>query len=153
EISLLFCDIKDFTSFSEMLPPDQLARALGQYLEVVGAAIHDTGGTIDKFIGDAVMVMWNAPVATPEHARRACRAALACRTALRDLYASPAWAGGKPWTTRFGLHRDTVLVGHFGAPDRMSYTAIGDGVNLASRIEGLNKVYGTEVLVSEAIQA
>src|SRR5262249_22220784 len=84
EISLLFCDIKDFTSFSEMLPPDQLARALGQYLEVVGAAIHDTGGTIDKFIGDAVMVMWNAPVATPEHARRACRAALACRTALRD---------------------------------------------------------------------
>jgi adenylate cyclase len=153
DVSLLFSDIKDFTNMSETLPPDRLAEALGQYLEVVGAAIHETGGTIDKFIGDAVMVLWNAPVATPEHARRACRAALGCVAALRDLYASEHWAGGQPWVTRFGLHRDTVLVGHFGAPDRMAFTAIGDGVNLASRIEGLNKVYGTTILVSETIRA
>src|SRR5262249_52849181 len=143
DVSLMFSDIKDFTSFSERLAPDVLAIALGQYLEVVGDAIKASGGTIDKFIGDAVMGMWKAPLARPEHARRACRAALDCQAALAALYASPSWAGGAPWVTRFGLHRDTVLVGHFGAPDRMAFTAIGDGVNLASRIEGLNKVYGT----------
>jgi adenylate cyclase len=153
DVTLLFSDIKDFTTLSETLPPDQLAKALGQYLEVVGGVLGDSGGTIDKFIGDAVMVMWNAPLATPEHARRACAAALACVDALAPLYASAEWAGGGPWVTRFGLHRDRVLVGHFGAPDRMAYTAIGDGVNLASRIEGLNKLYGTTILCSETVHA
>lgn len=152
-ISLLFCDIRGFTSFSETLPPDELATALGAHLAVVTRAIQATGGTVDKFIGDAVMAMWNAPLATPDHARRACQAALNAQRALEELYASSDWAGREPWITRFGLHHDRVLVGHFGAPDRLAFTAIGDGVNVASRIEGLNKQYGTTLLVSETIVA
>jgi adenylate cyclase len=89
------------------------------------------------------MALWNAPTSAAEHARRACRAALGCREAVRGL--DPRLA------TRFGLHRDPVMVGHFGAPDRMSYTAMGDGVNLASRLEGLNKRYGTSIIASETI--
>jgi adenylate cyclase len=115
-------------------------------------AVHATGGTVDKYIGDAVMAFWNAPLPAGDHARRACEAALGCQRATAALYASPEWGGRPPLVTRFGLHRETVTIGHFGAPDRMSYTAMGDGVNLASRLEGLNKHYGTHILVSEALR-
>jgi adenylate cyclase len=152
EVTLMFTDIKDFTALSERLSPNELARVLGQYLEVMTAAIHSTRGTIDKYIGDAIMAVWNTPTACPNHAQRACEAALACLEAERRLFESPAWEGREPLHTRFGIHRDQVMVGHFGAPDRMSFTALGDGVNLASRLEGLNKQYGTTVLVSEAVR-
>ncbi len=114
-------------------------------------AVVKEGGTLDKYIGDSLMVLWNAPHRQSDHARRACRAALACIAAERALCASPAWQGLSPWTTRFGLHGDEVMLGHFGAPARMSYTAIGDGVNLASRLEALNKQYGTTAIVSQSI--
>jgi adenylate cyclase len=149
----MFTDVRDFTSIAERLSPGELAQCLGQYLECMAAAIHATRGTIDKYIGDAVMALWNAPTPLPGHARLACRAALECRRATRELFASPAWGGAPPFETRFGLHVDTVMVGHFGAPARMSYTALGDGVNLASRLEGLNKHYGTTLLASEAVRA
>jgi adenylate cyclase len=152
DVTLLFTDIKDFTTLSEQLSPNELARVLGQYLEVMTRAIHSTQGTIDKYIGDAIMAIWNTPTACPDHPRRACEAVLACREAERRLFASPEWEGRPPLHTRFGIHRDRVMVGHFGAPERMSFTALGDGVNLASRLEGLNKQYGTTVLVSEAVQ-
>ena len=150
DVTLLFTDIKDFTTLSEQLSPNDLARVLGQYLEVMTRAIHSTQGTIDKYIGDAIMAVWNTPTPCPDHPQRACEAALACGEAEKRLYASPEWAG-PPLHTRFGIHRDRVMVGHFGAPDRMSFTALGDGVNLASRLEGLNKQYGTTILVSEAV--
>jgi len=152
DVTLLFTDIKDFTTLSEQLSPNELARVLGQYLEVMTEAIHSTHGTIDKYIGDAIMAVWNTPTPCPDHPLRACEAVLACREAERRLFASPEWAGRPPLHTRFGIHRDRVMVGHFGAPDRMSFTALGDGVNLASRLEGLNKQYGTTVLVSEAVR-
>jgi adenylate cyclase len=152
DVTLLFTDIKDFTSLSEQLSPNELARVLGQYLQVMTAAIHSTHGTIDKYIGDAIMAVWNTPTPCPDHAQRACEAALACQEAEQRLYASPEWEGRPPLHTRFGIHRDRVMVGHFGAPDRMSFTALGDGVNLASRLEGLNKQYGTTILVSEAVR-
>jgi adenylate cyclase len=98
------------------------------------------------------MALWNAPDALPGHAVLACGAALAGREATERLMASPDWEDGPRFRTRFGLHRDHVMVGHFGAPDRISYTALGDGVNLASRLEGLNRVYGTEILVSQAVR-
>jgi adenylate cyclase len=152
EISIMFTDIKDFTTFSEQLPPNQLADALGRYLDVMARIIQqDTRGTIDKYIGDAIMTIWNAPEPVPDHARLACLAALRCRDAARALAQSPEWSGLPPFETRFGLHRDTALVGHFGAHDRMNYTAIGDAVNLASRLEGLNKQYGTTIIASERI--
>jgi len=154
EISIMFTDIQNFTSFSEELTPDQLAEALGRYLEVMASIIQkETGGTIDKFIGDAIMTFWNAPEPVAEHSRMACLAALRCRAAGRTLARSSEWRGLPSFETRFGLHRDTALVGHFGAPDRMNYTAMGDSVNLASRLESLNKQYGTTILTSERIYA
>jgi len=152
DATLMFTDIEGFTSLAEGLVPDRLAERLGLYLEAMTAAVHATGGTVDKYIGDAVMALWNAPRPQPDHAARACRAALGCLAATEALYASPAWGGRPPLVTRIGLHRDSVLVGHFGAPDRMSYTALGDGVNLASRLEGLNKQYGSRLLASEAVR-
>src|SRR5262249_26605097 len=112
---------------------------------------HSTGGTVDKFIGDAVMAFWNAPTTLPDHARRACRAALVCMDGTRALYASSAWDGLPPLFTRYGLHCARVMVGHFGAPDRLSYTALGDGVNLAARLEPLCKQYDVAALASETI--
>jgi adenylate cyclase len=152
ELSIMFADIKDFTTFSEQLPPNELARALGRYLELMVRIIQqETGGTIDKFIGDAIMTFWNAPEPLADHARRACLAALRCREAGRALSQLPDWHPLPPFETRFGLHKDKALVGHFGAPDRMNYTAIGDGINLASRLEGLNKQYGTTIITSDRI--
>jgi adenylate cyclase len=151
EISIMFTDIEGFTTLAERLAPDVLARALGGYLEAMTHAVVSTGGTVDKFIGDAVMAFWNAPTPLPDHARRACHAVLACMQAARTLYSSEAWAGLPPLFTRFGLHAARVMVGHFGAPERLSYTALGDGVNLAARLEPLCKQYGVAVLASEAI--
>ncbi|HVT02316.1 MAG TPA: adenylate/guanylate cyclase domain-containing protein [Thermoanaerobaculia bacterium] len=151
EVSLMFTDIKEFTNLAERLSPDELARILGRYLEVMTVAIQANSGTVDKYIGDAVMVIWNSPSPCPDHAVKACEAALACIEATRQLFDSPQWGGMPPLVTRFGLHRDEVMVGHFGAPDRMSFTALGDGVNLASRLESLNKQYRTTIIVSEMI--
>lgn len=150
-ISLMFTDIEGFTSLSERLSPDALARALGRYLQAMTTAVRSTGGTVDKFIGDAVMAFWNAPVRVDDHAVRACRAALGCIGQTRALYASPEWEGLPALFTRFGLHTATALVGNFGSEERLSYTALGDGVNLASRLEGLCKQYDVGVLASEAI--
>jgi adenylate cyclase len=154
-VSIMFTDIADFTSHAEALAPDALAAALGRYLEAATEAVEATGGIVDKYIGDALMVLWNVPDPVPDHPAAACRAALACARATRTLGASDWWraAGLPPWRTRFGLHADRVLVGNFGAPERLSYTAMGDGVNLAARLEGLNKLYGTTILVSESIRA
>lgn len=153
ELSVLFTDVKDFTSFAEQIPPDKLAEILGRYLGVMAAVIQNEQGIIDKYIGDAVMAFWNAPAPVANHSILACRAALNCRAALRDLYASPEWRDSPQFETRFGLHRCVASVGHFGAPDRFNYTAVGDGINLGSRLEGLNRHYGTTVIVSESIQA
>jgi adenylate cyclase len=153
EISLMFTDIRGFTDLSERLSPDALAQALGHYLKAMSRAVGDNHGTVDKFIGDAVMAFWNAPSRLPDHPRWACAGALACIRATRELYASPDWSGLDPLFTRFGLHKDRVMVGHFGAPDRLSYTALGDGVNLAARLESLCKQYGVAILASEAMAA
>jgi adenylate cyclase len=150
DLSLMFTDIEGFTTLSERLQPAELARALGCYLDAMTRAVRSTGGTVDKFIGDAVMAFWNAPRPLDDHARRACRAVLECRRTTRALYTSEAWHGLPALITRFGVHTARVMVGHFGAPDRISYTALGDGVNLASRLEGLGKQYGLAVLVSES---
>jgi adenylate cyclase len=107
---------------------------------------------IDKYVGDAVMAVWNAVRPCRDHAAKACRAALASRDALARLYASSKWGGRPALLTRFGLNVGQVMVGHFGAPERMSFTVLGDGVNLASRLEGLNKQYGTTIMTSEAVR-
>jgi adenylate cyclase len=153
ELSILFSDIEGFTTLSESMAPGALAELMGDYFAAMTAAVHAAGGTVDKFVGDAVMALWNAPEPLADHAARACRAALACRDAERALQTSPAWAGRPRIRTRFGIHTGTVLVGNIGAPDRLNFTALGDGVNLASRLEGLNKHYGTTIVVSESVVA
>ncbi|MGB8352768.1 MAG: adenylate/guanylate cyclase domain-containing protein [Chthoniobacteraceae bacterium] len=153
ELSVLFTDIKEFTPFAERTTPDRLAGVLGRYLQIMATVIQGESGTIDKYIGDAVMAFWNAPETVAGHAVHACRAALECRIALRNLYDSPEWKDSPPFETRFGLHRCVASVGHFGAPDRFNYTAIGDGINFASRLEGLNKHYGTAIIASETIHS
>jgi adenylate cyclase len=152
DVTIAFSDIEGFTTVSEELSPNTLAVALGKYLEVMTAAVHSTGGIIDKYTGDGVMALWNTPRACERQAECACEAALVAIERTSELYASPAWAGLSPWRTRFGIHRAEVTVGHFGAPDRMSFTAMGDGVNLASRLESLGKQYGTQILVSAAVE-
>ncbi|MBL8949745.1 MAG: adenylate/guanylate cyclase domain-containing protein [Myxococcaceae bacterium] len=152
ELTMMFTDIEGFTALVEREEPLALARWLGDYFAAMTRGVHAESGIVDKFIGDAVMALWNAPNELPDHAVRACAGALRCLDETEALYASPAWAGRPKLVTRFGLHVSTVLVGHFGAPDRVSYTAIGDGVNLASRLEGLNKLFGTRIIVSAAIE-
>ena len=151
EVTLMFSDIEGFTHRAEADPPDEVARWLGDYLGVMATAIAHEQGTVDKFIGDAVMAIWNAPGEVRDHAVRACRAALNCERALAELYASERWQGRAPLVTRIGLHVGGVFVGLFGAPNRLSYTAIGDSVNLAARLESLNKQYGTRLLASEDV--
>ncbi len=150
-VSLMFTDIRDFTSLAEAISGDELAQLLGRYLEVTTEAIHGKQGIIDKYVGDAIMAMWNAPRPVARHPQLCCEAALQCRDALSRLYSSAEWKGPTRLETRFGLHTAEVMVGHFGAPDRLSYTAMGDGVNLAARLESLNKHYGTSFLASQAI--
>jgi adenylate cyclase len=153
ELSVLFTDIKNFTALAETMTPDELAEVLGRYLKVMAEAIQMYNGTIDKYIGDAVMAFWNAPEPVAGHEILACRAALHCADGLQKLYDSAGWGTAPRFETRFGLHRCIASVGHFGSPDRFNYTAIGDGINLASRLEGLNKYHGTRLIASEAIYA
>ncbi|MFA6562371.1 MAG: adenylate/guanylate cyclase domain-containing protein [Verrucomicrobiia bacterium] len=147
--TVYFSDIAGFTPVAEQLRPEEIVEHLGEYLQAMSDGIAQHGGTVDKFIGDAVMAFWNAPRLNPAHAADACRAALANQRHLDRL--NEQWrAAGKPvFRTRIGLHTGPVVVGNIGSEHRMNYTVIGDTVNLASRLETLNKLYGTRILISE----
>ena len=128
-----------------------LMQQTSRYFSVLTEAFLAEGGTVDKFIGDAVMVFWNAPNPQPDHVARACRAALAARAAGEKLNAEFEAEGLKPFFTRFGIHVGEAVVGNLGSTERMNYTALGNTVNLAARLEGLNKQVGTTILVSEDV--
>jgi len=152
ELTLLFTDIQDFTPLAENLLPEELMQAMGQYFEVVGQAVLNEGGTIDKYIGDAVMAFWNAPVADKDHVGKACLAALRLAKASRELNDRRGELGLPLLRTRVGVHTGAAIVGNVGASDRMDYTALGANVNLASRLEGLNKLYATNILASGTVR-
>jgi adenylate cyclase len=151
EITVLFTDVRDFTTIAESANPDTLMHQTSRYFSVLTDAFLAEGGTIDKFIGDAVMVFWNAPNSQPDHVERACRAALTARMACETLNSQFEAEGLKPFFTRFGIHVGEAVVGNLGSSERMNYTALGNTVNLAARLEGLNKQFGTVILVSEAV--
>jgi adenylate cyclase len=151
EITVIFTDVRDFTTIAESADPDILMHQTSRYFSVLTEAFMAEGGTIDKFIGDAVMVFWNAPNPQPEHVERACRAALTARLACETLNLQFEAEGLKPFFTRFGIHVGEAVVGNLGSSERMNYTALGNTVNLAARLEGLNKQFGTAILVSEAV--
>lgn len=149
ELTVFFADIVGFTSIAETMTPTELVDHMSRYFEAMTEVIRQTGGTIDKFIGDAIMAFWGAPTPYPDHAARACEAALRCQAALaavRSSSDSPALAGLR---ARIGIASGEVLVGNVGTSTRFNYTVMGDTVNLASRLESLNKAYGTSVLVAE----
>ncbi len=147
--TVYFCDLENFTSVSERMAPEELVQHLADYFGAVSEEILASGGTVDKYIGDAVMAFWGAPAPTPDHATAACVTALRNQAALRSLRERWRAEGKPPLSARIGLHTGEVLVGNIGSAARLNYTVMGDPVNLASRLEGLNKYYGTEVLVSE----
>jgi adenylate cyclase len=122
-----------------------------RYFAALTEAFLAEGGTVDKFIGDAIMVFWNAPDPQPDHVARACRAALAAKAAGERLNAAFEAEGLEPFFTRFGIHVGEAVVGNVGSTERMNYTALGNTVNLAARLEGLNKQTGTAILASEDV--
>jgi len=152
-VTILFTDLADFTKATETLDPEEVLDTLSRYFEVMTRQIHEYRGTIDKFIGDAVMGLWNAPSDDPDHAANACLAALSCRATAEDLNGEMRRQHLPPLYTRFGIHTGAAVVGNVGSSERMQYTALGATVNLASRVEGLNKRFGTEILVTEAVEA
>ena len=142
-LTVLFSDIASFTSLSEGMDSDELARVMNNYFgTAVSQCIHATDGTVVKYLGDSIFAFWNAPDLQSDHELRACEAALR----FRDLPAQQI--NGRPLETRLGLHTGVANVGNFGSPERVDYTAVGESINLASRMEGLNKYLGTKVLIT-----
>ncbi|MEI6531250.1 MAG: adenylate/guanylate cyclase domain-containing protein [Chlamydiota bacterium] len=149
EMTVMFSDLTNFTELAEQLPPVRLLEILSDYFTVMGLAIQEHHGQIDKFIGDSIMAFWNAPEEWTDHAKSACETALMMQVRLKEL--SQRWSiSNRPFLSqRIGIHTGSMMVGNIGSPERMQYTVIGDAVDLGSCLEGLNKFYGTEILVSE----
>ncbi len=142
-LTILFSDIAGFTTVSEGMDSDELALMMNEYFQgAVGGCIHPTDGTVVKYIGDAIFAFWNAPDPQDDHAVRACEAALQFRELGKNL------VRGRKLITRIGLHTGIANVGNFGSDTRVDYTALGENINLAARMEGLNKYLGTDVLIT-----
>jgi adenylate cyclase len=150
-LTILFADLENFSTHAERSTPDALLDQMSVYFEQVSRAISDEKGTVDKFIGDGIMAFWGAPLPLPDHVLRACAGAL--RAVRRMERINTTWrADGKPTLRiRIGLNCAEVLVGNIGSSDRFSYTAIGDGVNVAARLEGMNKTFGTTICISDSV--
>jgi Adenylate cyclase, family 3 (some proteins contain HAMP domain) len=149
-VSLMFTDIKGFSSISEQMSSEKMIKHLSDYLNELTKIIQEYSGTIDKYIGDAIMTFWGAPLSDPDHAVHACAAAIACRDRLVDLNRTWQLDGKPPLYTRFGIHTGDAIIGNVGSEDRLNYSAFGDSVNIASRLEGVNKHYGTTITISHA---
>src|SRR5499427_461392 len=152
EVTILFTDVTNFTGIAEAADPDSLMHQTSRHFAALTEAFLAQGGTVDKFIGDSVMVFWNAPHLQPDHVERACRAALSAKAASEALNAQFEAEGLPPFAVRIGIHFGDAVVGNVGSTERMNYTVLGNSVNLAARLEGLNKGYGTTILVSEAVR-
>lgn len=155
ELTLLFCDVRDFTAISEGFSAHELTQFVNELLTPLSEIILEERGTIDKYMGDAIMAFWNAPLALPDHAGRACRAAIAMQRRMDELNAlwqDTARAAGRsfvPVRIGIGINTGECCVGNLGSEQRFDYSAIGDEVNITSRLEGLTKFYGLPVIVSE----
>ncbi len=150
ELSILFSDIRGFTSISERMTPSEVVGFLNDYLSGMAEIVKQSGGTLDKFIGDAVMAFWGEPVPIADHAIRACDCALAMQAAMQRITERFVREGKPPLRIGIGINTADVVVGNIGSLEhKLDYTVIGDGVNLASRLEGQNKDFGTTVIISE----
>jgi adenylate cyclase len=152
EVTLFFSDVVNFIEITEKADPAKVMQYTSRYFAAMSQEIMKNRGTVDKFIGDAIMAIWNAPADDPDHAVNACAGALAFQRANDRLNAEFVREGWPAYRTRCGLHTGDAVVGNIGSEDRMNYTALGATVNLAARLEGLNKNYGTSILVSAALR-
>lgn len=150
ELTVLFSDIRSFTSISEKLEPEEIVQLLNEYLSKMTECIFDEKGTIDKYIGDAIMAIFGAPIDQEDHAQRACRVAIAMITNLEQLNKERLSRGEDKIEIGIGINTGEMTVGNIGSKRRFDYTVIGDEVNLASRLEGLTKIFGASILISDA---
>jgi adenylate cyclase len=155
QVAILFSDIRDFTTISEALSAEEVVEMLNQYFSRICDPILEQGGMIDKFIGDAVMAVFGAPAAHPDFALRAINAALEMKKIALDFQ---SWMGQRfpdralpSFRAGIGLHTGLAVIGNIGSPQRMGYTAIGDTVNIASRLEGMSKILGWTIVASRDI--
>jgi adenylate cyclase len=150
ELSIFFSDLEGFSTISERLDPQNLANLLNDFLTEMTDIILEEEGTVDKYEGDAIIAFWNAPLDQPDHALRACRAALRCQRRLQERGQEFQQRAGVPLRMRIGINTGDVNVGNFGSRQRFDYTVLGDAANLASRLEGANKAFGTATMVAES---
>jgi adenylate cyclase len=151
-VTILFTDIRDFTTISERYSPEEVVELLSGYFELMNGIVEAHKGVIIQYLGDSIYAMWNAPTPDADHVTDACRCALALKDAVAAFNARNEGNGLPPLVTRFGLHTGPAVVGSVGAAARRQYTAMGDTVNVASRLEGMNKEFGTTILASGAIR-
>ena len=147
-LTIFFSDMEGFSALAERIASRELLQRISTMLELVSRSVHEERGTIDKFVGDGVMAFWGAPAPLDDHAWHACVAALRVQRELERLNLNWREADAPEMRLRVGIHSDAVLVGNVGSAERMSYTVLGDGVNIAARLEALNKEYGTLITIS-----
>ncbi len=150
-LTIFFSDLEGFSTLSEVVPSQELLLRVSAYLELVTKKVNQEHGTIDKFIGDGVMAFWGAPALLDDHAWRSCVAAMRILRGMEELNAGWEAGGLRPLRIRIGIHSDAVLVGNIGSRERMSYTVMGDGVNIAARLEGINKEFQTQLCISHTV--
>ncbi len=148
-MTVFFSDIRGFTGISEKLSPEELVSVINRYLTTMTDIILETGGTVDKFEGDAIIAFWGAPLRLDDHASRACSAALRCQEAHSELNLQMVQEGHSELITRMGISTGDMVVGNMGSSKRFDYTVMGSTVNLGARLEGANKVYGSSIMVQE----
>ena len=148
-LTVLFSDIRGFTSISEKLTPEELVEHLNIYLQKMTDIVFDYDGTLDKYVGDEIMAFWGAPLPQEDHALLACSASLRMMDDLNRLNAMWREQGKPVLNIGIGLNSGDMVVGNMGSSSRMDYTLMGDNVNLGARLEGTNKVYGTNIIISE----
>ncbi len=149
-LSIFFSDLEGFTSISEGMAPEELTALLNDYLSAMTNIVQEEGGTVDKYEGDAIVAFWNAPLEVPEHANRAVRAALRCQADLSKLRIGFRKRIGQDMFMRIGINTGPAVVGNLGSHTRFDYTMLGDAVNLAARLEGVNKQFGTYTMISQS---
>jgi len=150
EVTIMFSDIRSFTSLSEKVPPRQLTKMLQEYFDEMTEEVMATEGVVDKFIGDAIMVFWGAPIDQPDHADRAVITAKGMVKRLEKLKTKWASEGLPILDIGIAINLGVVTVGNVGSKRRFDYTLIGDAVNVASRLEGLNKQFNSHIIISES---
>jgi len=148
-LSIFFSDLEGFTTISEGLDPEALTNLLNVYPSAMTDIVHEEGGTVDKYEGDAIIAFWNAPLEQPDHAVRCVRAALRCQAKLAEMRPGFKKSMGKDLKMRIGINTGYAVVGNMGSSTRFDYTMIGDAVNLAARLEGINKQFGTYTMISQ----